>query len=346
MEFATAPAPHLKARTSITAMMLEVLAALTPCVLVYLFFFGPGLAVNLLLAAAVAVVAEAAMLKLRQQPVQPALRDASALVTAALLALALPPLTSWWVTAIAALFAIVVAKHFYGGLGYNLFNPAMAGYAVVLISFPVHMDGYLPPRGLEQERPPVGIGATLDYVFTGTLPEDMQMDAVSMASPLDVMQADLGRARMVSEITASPAFGGLGGTGWEWINAAALAGGLWLLFRGIIRWQIPVGVLTGLGGMAFLFNLADADHYASMSFHLFSGATMLGAFFIATDPVSAATTERGRLIYGAGVGVLSYVVRAWGKYPDGVAFAVLIMNMLVPLIDRYTQRRVYGHAQR
>ena len=346
MEFATAPAPHLPARTTVTAVMLEVLVALVPGVLAYLWFFGAGLAVNLAIAAAAALATECAMLKLRGKAVRPALGDLSALVTAALLALALPPLTPWWVTVVAAAFAIGVAKHLYGGLGYNLFNPAMAGYAVVLISFPVHMDGWLPAHGTVTDRPPVGIGATLDFVFTGTLPDGMQIDAVSLASPLDVMQADLGRARMVSEITASPGFGGFGGVGWEWINAAFAAGGLWLLFRGIIRWQIPATMLAGLGGMALLCNLADGDHYATMSFHLFTGATMLGAFFIATDPVSAATTERGRLYYGAGVGVLTYIIRVWGKYPDGVAFAVLLMNMLVPVIDHYTRPRVYGHVER
>jgi len=344
MEFATAPAPHLPARTTVTAVMLEVLVALVPGVLAYLWFFGAGLAVNLAIAAAAALATECAMLKLRGKAVRPALGDLSALVTAALLALALPPLTPWWVTVVAAAFAIGVAKHLYGGLGYNLFNPAMAGYAVVLISFPVHMDGWLPAHGTVTDRPPVGIGATLDFVFTGTLPDGMQIDAVSLASPLDVMQADLGRARMVSEITASPGFGGFGGVGWEWINAAFAAGGLWLLFRGIIRWHISTGFLAGLAAMALAFNLADGDHYATMSFHLFTGATMLGAFFIATDPVSAATSERGRLIYGVGAGVLTYVIRVWGKYPDGVAFAVLIMNMLVPLIDHYTRPRVYGHA--
>ena len=346
MEFQTAPAPHLPPRTTVTAVMLEVLVALVPGVLVYLWYFGPGLVLNLLIAALTALATEAAMLKLRGRAPQPALKDLSALVTAALLALAMPPLTPWWVTAIATVFAIAIAKHLYGGLGYNLFNPAMAGYAVVLISFPAHMDGFVSARGVATEQHQVSFAETVDFVFTGHLPEGMQIDAVSMASPLDVMQGDLGRARMVSEITASPGFGGLGGVGWEWVNAAFAAGGLWLLFRGIIRWQIPATMLAGLGGMALLCNLADGDHYATMSFHLFTGATMLGAFFIATDPVSAATTERGRLYYGAGVGVLTYIIRVWGKYPDGVAFAVLLMNMLVPVIDHYTRPRVYGHVER
>jgi electron transport complex protein RnfD len=149
---------------------------------------------------------------------------------------------------------------------------------------------------------------------------------------------------MVSEITASPLIRRLRRRRLGMDQRRLRRGGLWLLFRGIIRWHIPLGVLAGLGGLAMICNLADGDHYATMSFHMFAGATMLGAFFIATDPVSAATTERGRLIYGAGVGVLIYVIRVWGKYPDGVAFAVLLMNMLVPVIDHYTKPRVYGHA--
>lgn len=346
MEFETAPAPHVPARTSVAAMMRDVLLALVPGALVYVWFFGVGLILNLVIAAVFATATEAAVLALRGRAWRPALSDLSALVTAALLAFSLPPLTPWWVTAIATVFAVAVAKHLYGGLGYNLFNPAMAGYAAVLISFPVQMDGYLPPRGVDTGTPPVGIVETLGYVFAGRLPDGLGLDAVTMASPLDVMQEDLGNARMVSEITASPAFGGLGGAGWEWINVAIAAGGLWLLYRGVIRWQIPVGVLAGLGGLALVLSLANGDHYAPASFHLFAGATMLCAFFIATDPVSSATSDRGRLVFGLGVGVLTYVVRAWGKYPDGVAFAVLIMNMLVPVIDHYTQPRVYGHARR
>src|SRR5262245_53271573 len=256
MEFSTAPAPHLPARTTVTAVMLEVLVALVPGVLVYTWYFGPGLAINLVIAAAAALAVESLMLKLRGKTLRPALADLSALVTAALLALALPPLTPWWVTTVAAVFAMAVAKHLYGGLGYNLFNPAMAGYAVVLISFPSHMNGFVPPRGIGEEHPQVTIAETFDYVFAGHLPDGMKIDAISMASPLDVLQGDLGRARMVSEITASPLFGGLGGLGWEWINAAFALGGLWLLFRGIIRWHIPVGVLAGLAVPALIANLA------------------------------------------------------------------------------------------
>jgi electron transport complex protein RnfD len=146
----------------------------------------------------------------------------------------------------------------------------------------------------------------------------------------------------MSEAQSSPIFGALGGKGWQWINLATFAGGVWLLGMRIIRWHIPAAMLGALAVCASLMYLVDPGAYAGPAFHLTSGASMLGAFFIATDPISAATSDRGKLIYGAGIGVLTYVIRTWGGYPDGVAFAVLMMNMLVPLIDRYTIPRIYG----
>jgi electron transport complex protein RnfD len=146
-------------------------------------------------------------------------------------------------------------------------------------------------------------------------------------------------------LAAHPVFGDLGGLGWEWINTLLLAGGLWLILRGIIGWQIPAAVLGGLFATAAVFYAVDPDAYASPMFHLFSGGAMLGAFFIATDPVTAATSNKGRLWYGFGIGVLTYVIRTWGGYPDGVAFAVLLMNMTVPTIDYYTKPRVFGEER-
>jgi electron transport complex protein RnfD len=169
------------------------------------------------------------------------------------------------------------------------------------------------------------------------------MDALSMATPMDSIKTRLGLSETLSEIHGSPLFGSFAGAGWEWINLWFLLGGLWLLQMKVIQWQIPVGMLAGLALIAFVFYAINPDIYTTPLFQLFSGAAMLGAFFIATDPVSACTTPRGRLYYGLGIGLLTYIIRTWGGYPDGVAFAVLLMNMAAPTIDHYTRPRVFGH---
>jgi Na+-translocating ferredoxin:NAD+ oxidoreductase subunit D len=344
MKFPTLPAPHLAPPGSVTRMMLEVLLALVPAILAWIWFFGWGIVFNLIIASTAALAAETLMLTLRGRPLQKHLLDLSALVTAALLALCLPPMTPWWITVTGVVFAIVFAKHLYGGLGYNPFNPAMVGYVVLLISFPVEMTQWLPPRQIVGPGEFPGAWAQLVAILTGQLPAPLTIDAVSQATPLDLMKTELALTRTAAEIMADPRFGDMGGHGWEWIGNALFLGGFWLLFRGVIRWQIPLAVFAGVLIPAGLFYLLDPGSHASPAFHLFSGATVLCAFFIATDPVSAATTRRGRLIYGAGIGVLIYVIRTWGGYPDGVAFAVLLMNMMVPVIDRYTAPRVYGHG--
>jgi len=344
MRFSTAPAPHLAPSNSITRMMLRVLMALLPALLAWVWFFGWGIVFNIIIASAVAILAEILMLYLRGKPIQPHLLDLSAIVTAVLLAFCLPPTTPFWITATGAGFAIVFAKHLYGGLGHNPFNPAMAGYVVLLISFPVEMTQWLPPRQLVDDGQFPNAWAQLVAILTGELPGAATVDAISRATPLDVMKTDLGLARTVAEISADPRFGNLGGYGWEWIGNGVLLGGIWLIYMKVIRWQIPVAVLAGVLAPATFFYFLDPGSHASPAFHLFSGATLLCAFFIATDPVSAATTRVGRLIYGAGIGVLIYVIRTWGGYPDAVAFAVLLMNMAVPLIDRYTKPRAYGHS--
>lgn len=341
MKFPSSSSPHLPVSNQVSLMMRDVMLALIPGILCMLWFFGWGVLFNLLLASSTALVAEAAVLKLRNKPVVATLYDGSALVTGLLLALTLPPLAPWWIAVIGSLFAIVIAKHLYGGLGYNPFNPAMVGFVVLIISFPLQMTLWPAPRGLEPGL--FGLLDTLQMVFTSTPPTGHTIDSITMATPLDAVKTGFGLFDTWSEITSSPAFGALAGKGWQWINLAYLAGGIWLLRRGVIQWQIPVAMLAGLFIMANPFFAADSDSFASPVFHLFSGAAMLGAFFIATDPVSAATTPRGRLYYGAGIGILTYIIRTWGGYPDAVAFSVLLMNMAVPTIDYYTRPRVFGH---
>ena len=343
MEFPTRSSPYLPLPNDLSRLMVTVMMALIPGALALFWFFGWGVIFNLLIATSAALLGEAAVLKLRNKPVRPALLDGSAALTGLLLGLALPPLAPWWIPVVGALFAIVIAKQLYGGLGYNPFNPAMVGFVVLIISFPLQMTLWSPPGGLGHEA--LGFIATLQLVFTETLPAGVTLDSITMATPLDEAKTLTGLNLTWEEILTDPRFGNYGGYGWEWINLAFLLGGLWLWKQRSIQWHIPAGMLGGLFVISLLFYFADADSFGSPLFHLFSGATMLGAFFIATDPVSAATTPRGRLYYGAGIGVLIYVIRTWGGYPDGVAFGVLLMNMAAPTIDYYTKPRVFGQHE-
>lgn len=329
--------PHTHAAPSTGRVMQWVVLATLPGLLTLTAFFGWGYLINVLWCVAVALATEAAVLKLRGRPLRFFLNDWSAVVTGLLLGLSLPPLLPWWISLIAVVSAIVMAKHLYGGLGSNIFNPAMVGYAVVLISFPVAMTtNWATPLALLEEAP--SFGATLAEIFgLGAAAPD----AWTGATPLDIYKNQI-QAELATTLTAQPVFGDFVAHGWEWVNLAFLAGGLALIWRGIITWHIPVSFLTSLALMGLLFG-HDPDQAVPVQMHLLAGATMLCAFFIATDPVSAATSNRGKLWYGAGIGVLLYIIRAWGAYPDAVAFAVLLMNFTVPFIDYYTQPRTYGH---
>jgi electron transport complex protein RnfD len=319
--------------------MLAVLYALIPGILVYVYFFGTAVLINIALAVLTAVALEAIILKIRQRPVLPFLLDGSAVVTAVLLALALPTLSPWWLTVAGISFAIIIAKHLYGGLGYNPFNPAMVGYATLLIAFPREMTAWLPA-----EINHFSFMDSFHFTFSGYLPVGETYDSITMATPLDTVKTQLGLNFTLNEIknSNSTLFGGIAGRGWEWINLLFMLGGFTLIYMKVINWRIPAAMLGSLFLIALFFSLIDTDAYANPVFHLFSGAAMLAAFFIATDPVTAATTLKGQLIYGAGIGILTYIIRTWGGYPDGIAFAVLLMNMAVPTIDYYTRPRVFG----
>lgn len=345
MKFERRDAPYWRPQTDVASQMLQVLLALVPAAVAHVWFFGPGLIFNLLVAGIFAIAGEATMMWARGRPPEHALRDYSAIVTAALLAFALPSLTPWWVTATGALFAVVVAKHLYGGLGFNIFNPAMAGYVVVLVAFPMHLNLWVAPRMGDIDYQHLSILQTLAFTLSGKLPAGLDFDAISRATPLDAMKTGLNNMATAAEIRALPIMGDFGGRGWEWIGNFLALGGFWLLLRKIIRWQIPLGVMLGLLLPASLLYLVDPGANPGPGFHLFAGATILCAFFIATDPVSAATSPKGRFVYGLGIGLLTYCIRRWGSYADGVAFAVLLMNMAVPAIDYLTRPRIVGHAQ-
>lgn len=335
---------HATTQTSVSSIMLKVGAALLPGIFVYVYIFGFAILINLFLASLTALAAEALMLRLRAYPIKPFLLDGSALVTALLLALSLPPLAPWWLIVLGTAFAIIVAKHLYGGLGNNLFNPAMVGFAVLMVSFPAQMTHWPAPLSLASAH--LDLSDALQYVWNGSLPAGLQVDAINMATPLDTLKTQLHQHLPVAEIMKMPVFDLRTGNSSAWVSLMYLLGGLYLLRARVITWHIPTAFLGSLFVVASLFYFSDAAHYAAPWFHLLSGGTLLCAFFIATDPVTGATTPRGKLLFGCGIGILTYVIRVLGGYPDGVAFAVLLMNAFVPLIDAYTQPRVFGHAEK
>jgi len=335
--------PYISNAPTVSTIMFKVLLALVPGIAAYTYVYGAGIVVSLVLATSTALITEAALLKLRQRPIQPYLMDLSAVVTAWLLALSLPALAPWWLVVVGTFFAIVIAKQLYGGLGYNPFNPAMVGYAVLLISFPLIMTKWPAPLALADQ--PLSWSEQVSFIFQQTLPASITVDAISSATPLDYLKTQLMLNKDVASISQAPIFGYFGGQGQEWMTAAYLLGGLYLLQQRIISWHLPTAFLVALSGMAGAFYLMDPSHYANPAFHIVSGASLLCAFFIITDPVSGPTTPKGKLVFAAGVGVLTYLIRVYGGYPDGVAFSVLIMNMCVPLIDALTQPRVFGHEK-
>jgi Na+-translocating ferredoxin:NAD+ oxidoreductase subunit D len=340
--------PYISNAPSVGAIMFKVLLALVPGIIAYVWVFGAGVLVTITLATLTALAAEAIMLKIRRRPVGVFLLDYSAVVTAWLLALAIPPLAPWWMIVVGTLFSIVVAKQLYGGLGYNPFNPAMIGYAVLLISFPAIMSKWPIPLELGAGTQMFGEYKFFDqmrYIFTQTLPLNLQVDAITSATPLDFLKTQLMLKQNIASISQAPIFGAFGGKGNEYITGAYLLGGLYLWQQKIITWHLPTAFLAALALISGVFWAVDSTHFASPLFHLFSGASMMCAFFIITDPVSGPTTPNGKLWFAAGVAVITYLIRVYGGYPDGVAFAVIFMNVCVPLIDTYTQPRVFGHAK-
>ncbi len=335
--------PHVVAGGSAGRVMLLVGAGTLPGLLALLWHFGTGVLVQVALCMLFGLLVESLFLLARARPLLPTLRDYSALLSGLLLGLSIPPLAPWWVSAVGMLFAVGVAKQLYGGLGSNLFNPAMIGYVVLLISFPVQMTQWLPAAGVEGAQH-VEFMEALQLVFAGTTGAGSAVDAYTMATPLDVVRANRLTLTQEELLSLAPFHDALS-IGWTWVNAGFLAGGLFLLWRRLTSWHAPLGMLASLALLAFLFHAHDPDRFASPLIHLFSGATMFGAFFIATDPVSCATSARGRLYFGIGVGVLLYVIRTWGSYPDAIAFAVLLMNLCAPLLDQYTIPRAYGHGR-
>jgi electron transport complex protein RnfD len=323
--------PFVLRPASVRSVMVRVLFALIPGIAVYVYWLGPAILIQLVLASFTALAAEALVLHLRQRPLGLYLGDASALVTAWLVALSLPATVPWWITVLGVLVAIIVAKHLYGGLGQNPFNPAMVAFALLIVAYPLLLSQWL---------------ATPDWASSlRAIFGDRQLDAMASATPLDALRTAIASAT-ANGTTASAAEVGVSWTApWPWIGLAYALGGLYLWQQRLISWHLPAAFLGTLTLLAGGFHLFDPQQHAAASFHLFSGGTLLAAFFIITDPVSGCTTPRGKLIFGAGAALLVWVIRSFGAYPDGIAFAVLLMNIAAPLIDMKTQPAVFGHKR-
>lgn len=340
--------PHATKPGDTGAVMRCVLMATVPGLVALTLYFGIGSIINVILACFFGLAFESMALAVRKRPIAFYLKDFSAIVTAVLLALALPPYAPWWLIAVGMFFSIIVAKHLYGGLGFNPFNPAMVGYVVLLISFPLEMTMWAAPAEVIGEAGSLpSIGDALNKVFLGVEFVSGSLDGYTAATPLDVLRQN--NSLLLTDLyETNPAFSDAkwAGTGWEWINLMFLAGGAYLLYRRVFTWHAPVSMLVSLGLLAAIFyDGGSSASHGSPLFHWLTGATMLGAFFIVTDPVTSAVSIRGRIIYGALIGLVIFVIRSWGNYPDGMAFAVLLMNFAAPFIDYYTQPRTYGHKK-
>jgi electron transport complex protein RnfD len=340
-------APHAHAPTSVPRLMALVMGALVPATVLGFWLYGWP-AVNLWCCTVLACVAvEYACLRLAGKSPAAYLGDGSAVLTAWLLALSLPPWAPWWIGAVGGAFAMAIGKHVFGGIGQNLFNPAMLARVALLISFPVEMTTWIAPTPLFSLTTPSFTDA-LTITFGG-LPA---ADAVSGASLLGHIKTELIRGTSVEQAVTGhfdPALASIGmrtGSLGETSAALLAAGGVLLLWQRTITWHIPLTMLLGIAVPAAALHAFDPAHYAGPMLHLLSGSVILGAFFIATDPVTSPSSRAGQLAFGAGCGFLTYVIRTWGGYPEGVAFAVLLMNAATPIIDRYLRPRVYGRSRR
>lgn len=315
------PAPHLHSPETVPWIMRWVLIALLPATAVSLWFFGVSALRVLALSTLFCVGVEWLCLRVMRTP--GTLSDWSAVVTGLLLGMNLPPTAPWWLILCGAIVAIVVAKHLFGGLGSNIFNPALTARVFLLVSWPTYMTTWLRPG------------------IRGWLAPGADLAALTEATPLGLLKE--GRLGEISASSADLFFGNLGGSVGEISAIALLIGGALLLWKRIITWEVPaafIGATFVVTGAAWA--LGGPQNYLAPHLHVLAGGLILGAFFMATDMVTCPITFRGRLIYGVGCGLLTAVIRLWGGYPEGVSFAILLMNAGTPMIDHYLRPRTFG----
>lgn len=348
---AVAHAPHAHAPLTVGQVMATVMLALTPATLYGFWLYGWPAIFLWSVAMGTALLAEAAAIRMQGRAVKTTLLDGSAALTAWLLAVSLPPFAPWWVAAIGSVFAIVIAKQVFGGLGQNVFNPAMAARVMLLISFPVEMTMWAAPMPITGTQAP-GFMEGLAITFGGA-----HWDGMASASLLGHVKTEFTRGvdlatslpahfASVHGSMADAAWGNRAGSLGETAGLLLLIGGIVLIARKIITWHGPVGMLLGVAIPALIAHAIAPTHYLGVLPHLLSGGVMLAAFFIVTDPVTSPNTQTGMFVFGLLCGLLTWIIRSWGGYPEGVAFAVMIMNSLAPIVDRYVKPRIYGRDRK
>lgn len=339
-------APHTTTTNSPTRIMTLVMLALAPATLYGFWIYGWPAVFLWGVTVASAMFGEAFCLRLLDRKVGPVLGDGSAALTGWLLAVTLPPWAPWWIGVFGGLFATILGKQIFGGLGQNLFNPAMVARVALLISFPVQMTSWVSPLPMFSLGAPGPIEGLL-ILLKGMPPV---FDAVTSATTLGFAKTELSRGVDLFQSAAhAPALSFIGNRPGSLGETAAwliLAGGVAMMFLRIITWHIPVAMLVGIAIPAAILHAVDPARYLDMGAHLLSGGAMLGAFFIATDYVTSPNAPRGQLIFGFGCGLLTYIIRTWAGYPEGVAFAVLLMNSMTPIIDTYFKPRIYGRDRK
>lgn len=319
------PSPHLSSPETTRRLMYGVVIALIPALAASIYYFGMGAIIVTLVSVASCVTVEYLVQKFILKT-KPSVTDGSAVVTGLLLAFNVPSNLPVWIIIIGAIISIGVAKMTFGGLGSNPFNPALVGRVFLLISFPVQMTSWPVPSGFR----------------TGYL------DAVTGATPLGIMTEGVKAGESVASLMEKVPthmqlfYGYMGGSMGEIAAAALIIGGIYMLWKKIISWHIPVSILVSVALFTGILWLADPTKYADPGFHLLTGGIMLGAIFMATDYVTSPMTHKGMIIYGVGIGVITVLIRTWGAYPEGVSFAILIMNAFVPLLNMYIKPKRFG----
>jgi len=316
------PSPHIHSKDSTQKIMYRVVLAMLPALAWSVFAFGIGALRVTVIAVAACLAFEYAIQKFILN-VKPSINDGSALVTGILLAFNVPSNLPWWIIVIGSLASIGIAKMSFGGLGNNIFNPALVGRVFMLISFPVQMTSW-----------PVN--------------SQSGIDGVTAATPLSIIKEGISNGTPISEISqhlpnaAQLFFGEVGGSLGEISAFLLLIGGIYMLFKKVITWQIPVSIIGTVFIFAGIFWVINPEVYINPVYHILTGGLMLGAIFMATDMVSSPMTPKGQIIYGVGIGIITILIRLFGAYPEGVSFAILIMNAVTPLINTYVKPKRFG----